>query len=384
VAAGIEATLERVKRILIVGDPNSPLTRERGTVGRKGGYDLYWYSAGKADWTGLELAGSISPPFNGSGMLGDLCSPFSLRKAIHRIQPDLIHVHYGYQKMNSLVLTRFNPLLLTIMGGDVLPEQGFQGRKAWLIKRLLESADLITSKSVFLDRALQRIGDFGDKIRRITWGVDTRTFRPGLDGSSLRRRWNIQPDELVFLCPRICQPLYNKDLHIRAFSLFLRRSGLKAKLIVGELYPDDAYQARLRALVAELGLQGQVCFAGALPHPEMPVYFNLADIMVATPRSDGMPQSLYEAMACGSFPILGNLPQYQEMVRDGLNGRLVTVGDVDALAQAMHWVAVHPDHRRNAAFYNRRRILDLGDKEVQDQLVNRIYGELIEKYSTGV
>jgi glycosyltransferase involved in cell wall biosynthesis len=378
-ATGIESSLRKSKRILIVGDPGSPLIQERAMVGRKGGCEIDWYSVRKTDWTGRMEAWAA--PFNRINRLPDLYSPFLLRRMIDRLQPHLIHVHYGYQKMNNLVLAHFKPLLLTVMGGDILPEQGFQGLKAWFTKKVLDSADLITSKSSFLDQALNRIGNYSQKIRRVTWGVDTQTFRPGLDVNPLRQKWKIRADEVVFLCPRICQPFYNKHLHIKAFALYLRRSGEKAKLIVGELFAENTYRTRLRALVAELGLTEDVCFVGALPHSEMPAYFNLAGIMVATPSSDGMPQSLYEAMACGTYPILGDLPQYQELVQDGVNGKLVAVGDVQALAEAMHWAAVHRDHRRIATSMNRQRILECFDKETQDHLVNRIYDELIGKYS---
>jgi glycosyltransferase involved in cell wall biosynthesis len=111
----------------------------------------------------------------------------------------------------------------------------------------------------------------------------------------------------------------------------------------------------------------------------MPFYLNLADIMVSIPPSDGMPQSLYEAMACGTYPILGNLAQYQEMVQDGINGRLVKIGDVGALAEAMGWAADHPEKRKVAATYNRKRILQVADKEVQEERVNAIYEELLRR-----
>lgn len=45
--------------------------------------------------------------------------------------------------------------------------------------------------------------------------------------------------------------------------------------------------------------------------------------------------SLLEAMACGCIPIVSDLPSLREWVVDGVNGRLVPVGDVDALARAM-------------------------------------------------
>jgi glycosyltransferase involved in cell wall biosynthesis len=217
----------------------------------------------------------------------------------------------------------------------------------------------------------------------VTWGVDIKKFYPGVNVSFLRDRLNIQPEDLVFFCPRICQPFYNNHLILQAFSSYLRGGGKeeKSKLLIAELFSEKSYSQKLRELVTELGLTGKVHFVGTIPHQEMPAYFNLADIMVSTPPSDGMPQSLYEAMACGSYPILGNLPQYQEFIQDGVNGRLVPVGDVIALSEAMSWVATHDQHRKATKAFNRKLILEMADKDKQDQLINSIYDELFQKYS---
>jgi glycosyltransferase involved in cell wall biosynthesis len=273
--------------------------------------------------------------------------------------------------------------MVTVMGGDILPDQGFYGPRKWMIKRILNTADIITSKSIFLDGALNQIGNYAHKIRRVTWGVDTKRFHTGVEVGFLRQRWNIQKDELVFFCPRLCQPIYNKHLNIQAFADYLGRAGpgTNGKLIVAELSADKAYSRQLKGLVAKLGLTEQVCFVGAIPHQEMPAYFNLADIMVSIPQSDGMPQSLYEAMACGTYPILGNLETYRELIQDGVNGRLVKVGNVEALGEAMHWAAEHSEKRKTAAIINRQRVMEVADKDTQDRLVNSIYEELLLNYA---
>jgi glycosyltransferase involved in cell wall biosynthesis len=375
--------LDNPKRVLIIANRQSPLIQERGMVGSKGGYEIFWYSFQREEMKGLRSF-LISAP-NHFGRVSIFCSPFLLRSFIQRIQPGLIHVHYAYQGLDTLLLARFRPLMVTVMGGDILPDQGFYGYRKWMVKRMLDASDIITSKSRFLDAALNRIGNYGDKIRRVTWGVDTKTFRPGLEVNHLRQKWGIDPEDLVFFCPRICQPFYNKHVTIESFAGYLRKSGSnpKAKLLVAELFAEDAYRRRLRVLVEELKLSEYVRFVGEVPHSEMAAYYNLADIMVATPGSDGLPQSLYEAMACGTYPILGNLSQYQEWIEDGTNGRMVEVGSVSALSEAMGWAAGHPEHRMAAALLNRQKIIQVAEKEIQDRLVNSIYEELLKQYAGG-
>jgi glycosyltransferase involved in cell wall biosynthesis len=246
---------------------------------------------------------------------------------------------------------------------------------------MLDAADIITSKSLFLDAALNQIGNYAHKIRRVTWGVDTKRFHSGVDVGPLRQRWDIHPEDIVFFSPRICHPFYNQHLILQAFADYLGRtkSTTKAKLIVAELFAHEAYSQQLRGLVAKLRLKEHVRFVGTIPHEEMPAYFNLSDIMVAIPPSDGMPQSLYEAMACGTYPILGNLPQYEELVQDGVNGRFVGVGDVLSLSETMSWAVAHPEQRKSAAIINRRRVIEVADKDTQDKLVNSIYDELSQR-----
>ena len=350
-------------------------------MGLKGGHQIYWYSYPKADLRGL--AGAVAPPMGRIQWMSFLFSPFFLKRVIRKIRPDLIHVFYAYQELNTLVIYRFKPLMVTVMGGDILPDQRFNGRRRRPVKKMLDSADVITSKSLFLDGALNQIGNYAHKIRRVTWGVDTKNFHPGVDVSLLRQRWEIHPEEIVLFCPRICHPFYNQHLIIQAFANWIHQSGprTKAKLLISELLAEESYSNRLRRLTKELGLAEHVSFIGTIPHQEMPAYFNLADIMVATPQSDGMPQSLYEAVACGTYPILGNLPQYQELIQDGVNGRLVRVGDVEALAEAMCWAVAHPEQRRTSAIINQQRILEVADKDGQDRIVLSIYEELLHKYA---
>jgi glycosyltransferase involved in cell wall biosynthesis len=346
-------------------------------VGLKGGHQIYWYSFPKADLK--DLAGAVTPPMGRIRWLSFLFSPLFLKRAIRKIRPDLIHVFYAYQQLDNLVLSRFRPLVLTVMGGDVLSDQSFRGRKKWLVKKILEGADIITSKSIFLDEVLDGIGDYARKIKRVTWGVDIHRFSPGKEIHFLRERLKIESDTLIFFSPRICKPFYNHHQIIEAFAIYRSFSGAKkkSKLLIVEFLPQENYAKRLRDQVTEFGLKEHVQFVGTIPHQEMPFYFNLADIMVSIPPSDGMPQSLYEAMACGTYPILGNLPQYQEMIEDGVNGRLVRRGDVGALAEGMGWAADHSEHRRTAATLNRKRILEVANKESQESLVNSIYEELL-------
>lgn len=240
------------------------------------------------------------------------------RRLVRQAQPDVVHVHYAYNTWAWMAaVLGLNPLVVSIMGGDVLFEE--QGnptpRGIALTKRLLGAADLITSKSHFLTGVLDKLGGYGKKAIRVVWGVDPDVFRP-LDGASLRSELGIPADARVVLSPKILTPFYNVHVLVEAMAHVVAREP-RAHLVVTEYGADPAYKAHLAARLLVLGLQHNVTFVGYIPHERMPQFYAIADISVGIPASDGLPQTLLEAMACGVANVVGPLDRYSEIVRHG-------------------------------------------------------------------
>jgi len=237
-------------------------------------------------------------------------------RLLRRCRPDIVHVHFAYSYYGWLAgLLGCRPLVVTVMGGDVLFEE--QGAPTpvgkWLTLQLLRNADYITSKSNYLTAALDRLGGFGGKAERIVWGVSLAKFGR-VDASELRRALGLAPNQPVILSPKILRPLYRVHLVVEAMAA-VRRAVPEAVLLVTEYSPDDDYRSEIARLVAALGLGDHVKFCGHIAHAEMPRYYSLAEIAVAVPSSDGLPQTLLESMACETPNLLSKLPRYEEIVR---------------------------------------------------------------------
>src|SRR4029077_3690488 len=199
-----------------------------------------------------------------------------------------VHVHFAYSYDGWLAgLLGCRPLVVTVMGGDVLFEE--QGEPTptgkWLTLELLRRADYITSKSNYLTEVLDRIGGFGDKAERIVWGVSLPRFRR-VDSSELRHSLGLTPHQRVILSPKILRPLYRVHLVVEAMAA-VSRAFPDAVLLVTEYSPDDNYRSEIARLVAGSGLDNHVMFCGRIDHAEMPRYYSLAEITVAVPASDG-------------------------------------------------------------------------------------------------
>jgi glycosyltransferase involved in cell wall biosynthesis len=374
----------RPARILAIGDPDSSLTRERVRFGRDAGYEMHWYAPAVADYwqrpIDFEVEGVNCHSFRSRWIpkLGALIEIVFLRRLLGELSPSLVHVFMAYPRLYNLILAQKTPVIVTVMGADILPEQGYNTpRRRLLTRALLRRASCITSKSKYLDEALISIGVRRELIRRVTWGIDATFFRPGLDVDDLRAKLHISDEDIVFFSPRACQRFYRHDHILRSFVRFTRSRPEPSVLLISLANEELGYGEELRASANRLGVTKRIRFVGPLDHGEMPAYYNLALASLAVPPSDGMPQSLYESIACECFPILGNLPQYHELVSHTKEGFFVELESEEELANAMEWVVENRESINANGPAGRRRVLEIADKRRQAAIVEGLYRDLI-------
>jgi len=90
-------------------------------------------------------------------------------------------------------------------------------------------------------------------------------------------------------------------------------------------------EAKLRTLIKEYQLDQDVQFLGFVNNPY--AYLSRADVFVLSSRWEGFPNTLLEALACGTPVVSTDCPSGPaEMLENGRFGRLVPVGDPKALA----------------------------------------------------
>ncbi len=153
------------------------------------------------------------------------------------------------------------------------------------------------------------------------------------------------------------------DVVLRAFARAVsERPSLKLVMVGPDrgLVRDDGSLVRFEDFVArEISpeVRGRVQFLGALPPRRVAELRLQSSFAVVGSRFENFPYSVAEAMAVGMPVLASDIFGNGEMIRDGLDGRTVSVGDVAAMGEAMVSMAGDPDRleRMGQSAYERVR-----------------------------
>jgi glycosyltransferase involved in cell wall biosynthesis len=207
----------------------------------------------------------------------------------------------------------------------------------------------------------------GFPVSVIPYGLDVAAFSPG-DRRSAREYFGVPNDKLVILC--VADSLKNPRKGMGPLREAL--AGLKD-------HPDF--------LFATLGLSVPLQDLG-MPHMSLgylnddhlvSLAYNAADVVVCPSLQDNLPNTILESMACG-VPVVGfNVGGIPDMVREGITGNLVPVGDITGLRDAI--VGILRNRARQAAMAaNCRRVaVEEYSLEIQVRRYINLYETILGK-----
>jgi glycosyltransferase involved in cell wall biosynthesis len=178
--------------------------------------------------------------------------------------------------------------------------------------------------------------------------------------------------EPVIVNPRGFRAYVRNDSFFKAIPLVLEKRP-EARFICSSM--ADEPQA-LRWL-KDLRIEHAVQLNPAMPHAEMADVFRTAQVVVSPSVHDGTPNTLLEGMACGCFPIAGDLESIREWITPNQNGLLVNAGDPHSLADAILLALTREDLRLEAAGLNTKLIASRAEYTRCMELAGEFYKEVV-------
>lgn len=182
------------------------------------------------------------------------------------------------------------------------------------------------------DKAAQvhaEIGYDAGRMRVIKNGYDLSIFRPApATGNHFRESLGIGPGPVIGFVARFV-PEKDHDTLFRALELMKRRGPLPRCLLAGVGMDRD--NAPLIAMLQARNLLDDVILLG--PQNDIPALMNALDLHVMSSVSEGFPNVLAEAMACGTPCVSTDVGDASDIV--GKTGWIVPPRDSEALASAL-------------------------------------------------
>ncbi len=268
------------------------------------------------------------------GKISYLSKLFELKKYLKKIKPDILHAHYIIDFGWLAALSGFHPLVVSAWGSDLYLENKGSRIKTYLSKYTLSKADVMTSNSFDQQRIINEYNGHSENNIIVQCDADLSLFHPDYDIKELKEKLQIPKDYRVIFSPRACAPLYNINIILKAFILLLKEIK-NVILILVDYNTKEEYKKELEDYINQANIKDNIRFIKRISYEEMPLFYNLADLTVSVPISDGTAGSLTESMACGTPIIVSDLPTTTEWVKDNQNGLVVPVGDVEALKDTM-------------------------------------------------
>lgn len=323
---------------------------------------------------------SWGPHWRGINKLVQACE---LRYRLRQIKPDVFHVHSVFAVSGWLefpwvfVMCTFHPLVLTPWGSDF-----FQASKTSQVARLfvrfaVRSADLITADAQSLLDVASEMGAPKERLHEIHFGVDTALFNPEVETAPIRAKLPLGSGPVVY-SPRAFTPVYNQLNLVEAVPRIL------------QVYPEcqflfkcradhhsQAYEAQVRQRIETLGITHAVHIIPPLPYEQLPALYALSDVVVSIPEFDGSSRSVLEAMACGAFPVVSDVPALHEWIRDGDNGLFVRSLKAEQIAEAVLLALSSRDMLERAKNTNRHLVESRASTEYCATQLEALYAQVI-------
>ncbi|GHC06513.1 glycosyltransferase family 4 protein [Thermomonas carbonis] len=123
--------------------------------------------------------------------------------------------------------------------------------------------------------------------------------------------------------------------------------GVPVELSIVGAGPDEA---ALRDACNTLVERGAVRFLGVVSPDSVATLLEQHDVYLLASAFEGMPNALIEAMGRGCVPVVSRMESgIPELVDDGINGFMVSVGDTIAFAERLQFLWQHPERREQMA-----------------------------------
>lgn len=224
------------------------------------------------------------------------------------------------------------PVAVCSRGSDLrVPPPGVRGLTAETVRR----AGAVLCVSQDLGAIARRLGAAGERVHVIHNGVDTAVFRPG-SRPRARQRLGLPPASRITVF--VGRLVAAKGVVQLVDAVAALRAGGRDwhAVLIGE----GALESELRRRAETAGIAAAVHLPGAQTPQQIAEWLAAADLLALPSDTEGCPNVILEAHACGRPVVATDVGGIPELVSDD-SGILLASNDAEAIAQGLERAAAH-------------------------------------------
>ncbi len=410
-------------RLLYVADGRSPIALSWISYFIDNGHEVHLASsfpcqpmAGLASFEIIPIAmsGSLDPTESGGGkrislfrrivpanyrtLIRRYAAPYTfpraadaLEQVIGRIQPELVHaMRIPYEGMvASVVMERIEkrnavkpPLVISVWGNDFTLHAKATPAMLGYTQQALKLADGLHCDCHRDQRLAEQLGYEASRPQVLVpcaGGVRLDTFFPAGGTSPMGSQEMGENNPVTVINPRGFRAYVRNDTFFHAIPAVVEKFP-KARFIC----PGMKGEARAEKWLEEIGMGEKVELLPNQTRQQMAELFRRSEITLSITTHDGTPNTLVEALACGCFPIAGDIESLREWITTGENGLLVDPSDPTALAEAMIKAISHPEMRAAAGERNLQLVRERAEYGRCMQMVEELYRQVLGTRQSGI
>jgi colanic acid biosynthesis glycosyl transferase WcaI len=196
-----------------------------------------------------------------------------------------------------------------------------------------------------------------EKVVMLPNAVDADFFRPGVEGTDLRKRLRISREKFLVLYAGTLGLAQQLDATLEAASVFQHENSNVHFVFAG----DGAERESLQRKAIEMKLSN-VTFVAPYPKSCMPELLQKAGCVLVSLRDApifraALPTKLFEAMACARPLVLAAAGEAVDLVRESASGCCALPGNPRSIHDAIFKVQTHPDEANEMGRRGREYIL---------------------------
>ena len=299
-------------------------------------------------------------------------------RLVEQVQPDIVHaLRIPYEGILASHTPPGIPLVVNIWGNDFTLHANSSRMLGRLTTGTLRRADALMADTRRDLRLAVRWGFDSTKPALAlpsAGGIDLEQVGAAVSLPFRQEVFAKIPKDIPWVVnPRGIRAYTRTDVFFQSIPLVLNRWQN-----VRFLCPGMENRKEAEDWVQRLGIDDHVHLLPVLSQDDLWRLFSRSVMSLSITMHDGTPNTLLEAMACGSLPIAGDLETLREWITPGVNGLLVDPNQPQAVADAMLLGFANPQLFRTAAEINRNIILERAETRMVREKLQKFYQEILQ------